>query len=161
MKKLISIFGLFLFLSGTPVLAQISDDEAKLFQDAWGLDKKDMLGQYMALSGEQADKFWEVYDAYMDERKELGMERYQILKEYAENYEGLSGDKADELMLRVFKNDMALDKLQQKCYKKMKAAIGPLEAGKFIQAERYIDAVIRVEVQTNIPFIGELDQFRG
>ncbi|WP_224488969.1 hypothetical protein [Robertkochia flava] len=161
MKRVGVIFGVLICLMAYPLQAQVSDEEAKLIQDAWGLDKKEMIDQYMGLSGEAANSFWEVYDAYMIERKDLGMDRYQILKEYAENYDGLSGEKADELTERLFKNNMALEKLQLKCYKRMKKAVGPLEASKFIQAERYIESVIRIEVQSGIPFIDELQQIRG
>lgn len=150
-----------MFIFSFPVYSQITHDEAKLVQDAWGLDKKAMFMEYMELGPEEGPEFWSIYDAYMEERKELGMERMSILQEYAENYESLTPEKADELTLRLFDNNMALEKLQLKCYKKMKKAVNPLEASKFIQAERYVDAIMRAEVQSNIPFIGEMEKMRN
>lgn len=141
--------------------AQITNEEAKLIQEAWGLDKKVMLTEYLDLSDTDAAKFWPVYDAYMQERSKLGMERMKILRDYATQYENLSGERVDDLTMRLFKNNMAIEKLQMKYYKRMKKAVNPLEAGKFIQAEKYIDAVIRTDVQMSIPFIGEMANDRG
>ena len=159
MKKvfLITCLSMFVF----PVYSQITHDEAKLIQDAWGLDKKAMFMEYMELGSEEGSEFWSIYDAYMEERKDLGMKRALILQDYAENYESLTPEKADDLTLRLFDNNMAMEKLQLKCYKKMKKAVGPMEASKFIQAEKYVDAVMRAEIQSNIPFIGELERMRN
>lgn len=141
--------------------AQIHDEEAKLIQEAFGVEKKDMLMMYMALPDDEATVFWPIYDAYSGEKNKLGMERYQILKDYAANYENLSEDQADDLTTRLFKNNMAIEKLQMKYYNKMKKAVNPLQASKFIQVEKYIESTMRVRLQNNIPFIGEAGQMKG
>lgn len=161
MRTLMTLTTWLVFFVAAVGTAQITNEEAKLIQDAWGLDKKVMLTDYLGLSDADAAKFWPVYDAYMQERTKLGMDRMKILKDYAAQYENLSGDRVDDLTMRLFKNNMAIEKLQMKYYKKMKKAVNPLEAGKFIQAEKYIDAVIRTEVQMNIPFIGEMENDRS
>ncbi|MBL7472864.1 hypothetical protein [Robertkochia sediminum] len=161
MRTLITLTTLLVFFVTGVGTAQITNEEAKLIQEAWGLDKKVMLTEYLDLSEADAANFWPVYDAYMQERSKLGMDRMKILKDYAAQYESLSSDRVDDLTMRLFKNNMAIEKLQMKYYKKMKKAVNPMEAGKFIQAEKYIDAVIRMDVQSGIPFIGEMANDRG
>lgn len=161
MKHLLKLTCILAFLFGFTAYAQIHDEEAKLIQEAFGVEKKDMLMMYMALPDDEASAFWPVYDAYTDEKNELGMERYQILKDYAEYYDDLSDDQADELTMRLFKNNMAIEKLQMKYYQKLKKAVNPLQASKFIQVEKYIESTMRVRLQNNIPLIGEADQMKG
>lgn len=159
MKRIIITILVLVFM--IPVSAQITDQEAKLVQDAFGVDKKEMLMMHMALPEAQGEKFWPMYDSYAEEKKKLGMDRYQILKDYADSYPDLSAEMADDLTTRLFKNTMAIEKLQLKYYNKMKKAVGPLRASQFIQAEKYIESVMRTQLQNSIPFIGEMGQMRG
>lgn len=161
MKHVLKITCILAFMFGFSGYAQIHDEEAKLIQEAFGVEKKDMLMMYMALPDDDASAFWPIYDAYTDERNKLGMERYQILKDYADSYDNLSADQADDLTMRLFKNNMAIEKLQMKYYNKMKKAVSPLEASKFIQVEKYIESTMRVRLQNNIPLIGEAEQMKG
>ena len=49
-------------------------------------------------------------------------------------------------------------KFQQSYFTKFSAVIGGLQAAKFIQLEDYIETCIRLSIQEEIPFIGELDK---
>ena len=42
-----------------------------------------------------------------EERKKLGQTRMKIIEDYAKNYQGLTDQKADQLILAVLKNDVA------------------------------------------------------
>ena len=161
MKQLLKFACISLFMFGFSGYAQVHDEEAKLVQDAFGVEKKEMLMMYMALPDDKSSDFWPVYDEYAEAKKELGMERYQILKDYAEYYDNLTSEQADDLTLRLFKNNMAMEKLQLKYYNKMKKVVSPLEASKFIQAEKYIESTMRTKLQSTIPFIGEMGQMKG
>ncbi|MDI1353798.1 MAG: hypothetical protein PSX36_02685 [bacterium] len=74
------------------------------------------------------------------------------------NLSSLSNEKADELITKVLKNNVETDKLMDRYYVKMKKAITPLRAGSYMQLEFYILTMIRAEIQSNIPMIGELDK---
>ncbi|WP_274475166.1 hypothetical protein [Mangrovimonas aestuarii] len=134
-----------------------TSDELQLIQDVWGAEKKDLIKDYMNLSPSDAEKFWPVYDEYTTARQSLGKERIKILQDYANSYENLTDEQADNLVERLYKNNMDLEKLDYKYYKKMKKVISPLQASKFIQVEKYIETVLKVELQSSIPFIGEMD----
>lgn len=147
--------GLLLFFSG--LHAQISEEESSLIQDLWGMEKKELIAQYMELNPGTEQSFWSLYDRYESERKELGMNRFDIINEYGMNYASLDDDMARSLTLRWFKNNIKIEKLQRKYYKKMSRTIGGLEASKFMQAEKYMESIIRLNIQDQIPFIGEVN----
>lgn len=52
---------------------------------------------------------------------------------------------------------LAFKKLQKTYYKKMSKSIGEVKAAQFYQFENYLNNVINLAIQENIPFVGELD----
>lgn len=140
--------------------AQNTTNEAALIQEAWGMAKKEVIMEYMEMDATESDKFWPVYDSYVVERKELGAERIGIITDYANVYDNMNDVQATDLTKRLFKNNMSIEKLQLKYYKKLSKAVSPLEASKFIQVEKYLDNVVRSELQEDIPFIGEKEDLR-
>jgi hypothetical protein len=149
--------GAILFLSflATSSWAQSAKDEVSIIQSLYGMEKRDAIKEVMELNDIDASKFWPIYDAYEIERKKLGAERIDIISEYAANYTSLTDAKADELANRVFKNNLAFDKLEKTYYGKVKKALSPLKAAQFMQVESYLQNAIRYAVQDELPFIGE------
>ena len=138
------------------VKAQSSDD-INLVQSLWGMEKKAIVEEYMDLSAEEESLFWTEYDVYETSRKELGKERIAIINAYVENFESLSDEKATELMNKAIANNIAIQKLAKKTFKKLSKLISPVKAAQFIQLENYFIISIQMYLQENLPFIGELE----
>src|SRR3954464_1222835 len=115
MKQTITntILGLSLFAFST-IYAQTPMDEIKIIQGLYGVEKRDIIKQYFKLSEEESKKFWVFYDQYEAERQKIGAERLLIINEYAAAYNNLKDEQANSLIMRVFDNDMAFDKLYKK-----------------------------------------------
>jgi predicted P-loop ATPase len=146
-----------LFFSGK-VNAQTTNDETQLIQGMWGMEKRDIIDHYMKLSAEDSKKFWPIYDQYETERKKLGAERLQILREYAAAYEKLTPEQADNLVNRIFVSESNYQKMEKAYYTKIKTAIGAMPAANFLQLEEYLRTAIRFSIQDNIPFVGDLER---
>jgi hypothetical protein len=149
---------LLLALGHMNVKAQVSKDEVQLVQGLWGMQKRDIVIRYMQFSDSESVKFGPIYDAYMDEYKKLGAERINIIAAYAQNYNSMTNEKADELTQSLLKNNAAIDKLQLKYYNKIKKDLSAMRAGQFMQLELYMQTAIRAELQSEIPLIGELEK---
>lgn len=160
MKKI--LFSLFALMAFTFLQAQVvSDDELQYIKDALKSEKKDLVKEYMGLNDAEASKFWPLYDEYQNQRGGLGRERLQIIRDYASQYAQLTDDQAKGLVKRIFKNDKANTKLQQKYFKKISKAVSPLKAAQYLQLESYFQTLVRYEVQDAIPFIGEIERKKG
>lgn len=143
------------------VIAQdTSMNEMTIIQEEWGMEKKEIIGAYMEMEDSKAAAFWPVYDSYAIERKKLGKERFAIIEDYANAYENINDEQATDLTNRMFKNNIAIEKLQLKYYKKMSKVVSPVEATQFIQLEKYMETVLRSEMTEVIPFIGEIESAR-
>nr|WP_294780518.1 hypothetical protein [uncultured Flavobacterium sp.] len=133
-------------------------EDVDVLQSVYGKSKSELVKQYMNLSDEQTAAFAKVYDNYENQRKELGQAKFQLINDYAANYETLTDAKADELAKGTLKNHIAYEKLYSKTYGQAKKVIGAINAAKFIQLEVYLQTIIRSEILESIPFIGELDK---
>jgi hypothetical protein len=145
---------LLLILPFGAAVAQTNDD-VQILQSIYGKEKRDVVTLMMNLSEADGAKFWPIYDVYEAERKKLGAERAAIITEYAKNYSSLTDAKADELMARIFKNDLSVDKLHKSYYAKVKKALSPMKAAQFFQIEVYLQNQIRAAISDSLPFIGE------
>jgi hypothetical protein len=156
MKKVLIMAAALILTSG--VFAQSNKEDIDLIQSIFGKEKKELVQAYMTIPEAKSAKFWELYDVYETSRKKLGQERIKLIEAYATNYETLDNKKATELMTKKMAWVDKYTKFQQSYFAKFSAIIGGLEASKFIQLEDYIENSIRLAIQEDIPFIGELDR---
>ena len=135
-----------------------SDEEMQLVRDQWGVDKKQLIMDYMKFSDAESKKFWPVYDAYTKQFRKLMDTRINLIKDYANNYEKLSNAKAAEITNKIIDNDMSVSNLQKAYYAKFSTAITPKRASQYMQVEYYLLTNLKAMVQDQIPFIGEMDK---
>ncbi|MCH6233623.1 hypothetical protein [Cognataquiflexum rubidum] len=149
------LFALLIFFA-LPLIsnAQQINDEIKLIQSAFGMEKRALVEQYMALPADSG--FWPVYEAYEVERRELMKARVLLINEYLEKLPNLTETDADALAIKAMKNNASLNGLTAKHYKKVKKSIGAINAAKFVQLENYVQNTILLAITERLPFIGEL-----
>jgi hypothetical protein len=145
----------FFCLSTQATTAQSIKNEVQIIQGAYGIEKKQIIEQAMNLSGKEAYDFWSIYEEYEDKRKVLGEERLLLIYDYVIAYPSLTDTKASEITSRYFKNDEAQARLHKKYYKKVKKALSPLQAARFAQAEGFLQNVVQIQLESQLPFIGE------
>lgn len=147
-------FALMLFALPFISNAQQINDEIKLIQSAFGMEKRAMVEQYMGLPADSG--FWTIYEAYEVERRALMKDRILLIEEYLTKLPTLSETDADQIALKAMKNNASLTGLGAKHYKKIKKEIGAVNAAKFIQLESYIQNTVLLAITESLPFIGEL-----
>jgi hypothetical protein len=150
MKKIL----LSLFMAGFALAAsaQTLKEELQYIQEIWGKEKKTLVNEAIKLNGDETNKFWPIYDEYQVERQKFGQKRLEAIKMYSDNFETMTDAKAEEITKMVLDNNLSLDKLQSKYYKKMVKAVGAIKATQFIQLEGYIDAQIKAAISDALPF---------
>ncbi len=157
MKKII-LLGIVSILGMGNSFAQMAKDEVELSQAIWGVEKRNIVKEFMKLSEAEAVVFWPIYDEYQTEAKKLGAERINTLSDYTNNVGSLSNEKADQIAMSILKNNMAVDKLQSKYYAKFKKAVTAIRAAQFMQLDIYLQTMMRAELQSSLPMIGEIDK---
>jgi hypothetical protein len=151
MKKYIfTIAALFMALL---INAQSNNEEVDLMQAALGMQKKAVVADFVKPSGSQKDAFWKLYDEYETKRKDLGKQRIELLKQYADQYNNMTSEQADVWTKKVIELQVKTDDLIVTYYNKVKAISDGIVATQFYQIEGYILTAIRMQILHNVPFL--------
>jgi len=156
MKKVVILLGV-VMLSNLFVKGQATDPELDYIKKAYSKDKKMIVDEYMALDVQEGGKLWPIYSEYEKKREKIATERWKLIEEYA-GLDSINAAQADKTASGALSNALALDKLNQEYYGKLKKALGPVKAAKLLQLEIYFQTAWKGFVQNNIPLISELDK---
>ena len=151
MKKYILIT-LALFIASF-AYTQSNKEEVDLMQSAFGMDKKAVVTDFVHPSPAEKDAFWKLYDEYEAQRKELGKQRIELLKQYADQYMTMTGVDAAAWTKKVINLQKKTDKLISDYYNKVLKISDGVVATQFYQIENYILAAIRAKMLQSVPFI--------
>jgi len=147
------ILGIVMFFT-IGATAQTSN-EIDLLQSAFGMQKDEIVKQFVKPSKETEAEFMTLYNEYEVKRKEIGKKRIAALNEYAEKWENITDEQADVIMKKVLAVNIEYDKLIKSYYNKMKKISGAKVATQFYQVETYILTFTRFSIYESIPFVGE------
>lgn len=139
------------------VNAQNDTEEITMVQSIYGMEKRELIAKHMKLNASQAQQFWQLYDEYEIQRKEIGKRRKENIISYADKYDLLTNDEADKLIKTSFEVNLSFLQLWEATYKKMAKSLTPVIAAQFIQAEMFIENMVRQELSLDIPLIGEIE----
>jgi hypothetical protein len=147
-NKLLSLVFIAFFTLST--FAQSSQDEIQLMQSLYGMEKRDIVAEFVEISEAQATEFWALYDEYENQRKELGRKKYQLLQSFVDDYGQVKAEDADAFMKQAIPLRIKSDKLTDNYYKKVKSKTDPIVAMQFYQIENYLADAIKMELLEDI-----------
>jgi len=116
-------------------------------------DKVMLMTAAMDLTSDQGEIFWPIYREFQTELSKIGDSRIQLIKDYAENYESMTEDKAQDLAKTSFGIQEKQLKLMKKTHKKIAKEIGPIVAARFVQAEGQMQLLINLQIASEMPLI--------
>ena len=151
MKKILLAVGT-AFLTLT-ALAQSSNDYIEMTREVIKAEKKAAIAEVMNLTDAESQPFWDLYNEYQGKQYPVHNKRIAIIKDFADNYENLTDEKADELWTNYMKFQQELLKVKISYYKKLKKILPAGKAALFMQTENKIEALINASLAAEIPLI--------
>jgi len=151
MKKLLSILSVVLI--STAIYAQSENDYLELARDVLKTEKKAAIAEVMQLTDTESTPFWELYNEYQGKLYLVANKRIALIKDFSENYETLSDEKADVLWINAMAYSQEVLKLEKQYYKKFKKILPAGKAARFFQAENKIETMIDAQLALEIPLI--------
>lgn len=151
MKKLFLSFIAVLALNF--VYAQTIDDYVELVRTQLKADKKVVVAEVLQLQPGESDLFWPLYDEYNSAMYAIQTDRVKLIKDFAANYENMTAEKADELVLQMFAMKQELLTLDKKYYPKFKKVLPVTKAATYFQLENKIETLVNAELALKIPLI--------
>lgn len=145
MKKTTLFIVTFLFV--TIGYAQSSyQDEVQLMQSLYGMQKKELVAQFVELNDSQSTEFWALYDEYEVKRKEIGKKKFELIFNYVNDYGQIKAEDANMFMKEAIPLRKKSDELVDHYYNKLKNKIDPVVAVQFYQIENYLSDIVRLEL---------------
>ena len=151
MKKLLSILSVVLI--STAIYAQSENDYLELARDVLKTEKKAAIAEVMQLTEVESTPFWTLYNEYQGKLYLVQNKRIALIKDFANNYENLSDEKADQLWINAMAINQEVLKLEKQYYKKFKKILSAGKAARFFQAENKIETMIDAQLALEIPLI--------
>ena len=133
--------------------AQTDNDYLELTREVLKVEKKAVVAEALQLSEAESQPFWTLYNEYQSALYLVQNKRIDIIKDYSENFDSLSDEKADELWMGSLKYRNELLKLKKKYYAKFKKVVSPGKAARFMQLENKIETLIDASLALEIPLI--------
>jgi hypothetical protein len=113
--------------------------------------KAQIMGAVMELNADQAAKFWPVYNEYDVELSKLNKLRVENIEDYANSYDQMTDAKADQLIRNAITYRKQRLELLAKYYDRVKAALGPIQAARFVQIEDQLLMLIDLQIASALP----------
>ena len=112
-----------------------------------------ILTELLELTEAQDKAFWPIYREYDRELTVLSDERVANIQEYAKSYPDVSDAVADKLILKALDIQARRGALLSKYYERMKQALTPKTAAKFIQIEHQLLMLIDLQISAALPVV--------
>jgi hypothetical protein len=153
MKKSISGLAVFILFASFISNAQTENDYLELTREVIKVEKKAAIAEVMELTENESVPFWNLYNEYQGKLYLIQNKRIAIIKDYAEHYDTLTDEKADELWTSTIAYSQELLKLKKSYYNKFKKILPAGKAALFFQTENKIETMINASLSIEIPLI--------
>ncbi len=130
-----------------------SDQDIEMLRQNIRARRKEITAQNMALTPDEATKFWPIFDQYRKEAIKPNDERWALMKEYAANYDTLTDAKANDYMKRATEVDQQLLALRMKYIPIFEKVISAKKTALWYQIDRHVDLLINLQFSEIIPLV--------
>ena len=151
MKRLLLV--LLLAAWAVPAAADELDQYVALLRSDLKAGYTDVLKEALALTDAQGQAFWPIQKEYEAELSKIADQRWQLIRDYAANYEQMTPETAKSLVDRAFKLDAARTSLLKKYVGKVSKKVSPVTAARFAQVESLVQSLIDVKLRAELPLV--------
>jgi hypothetical protein len=140
--------------SGTTVTREQADEaNIQLMREDIRAERKKIVAANMPLTATEATKFWPLYDQYIGETIKINDSRYALIKEYAQNYSGITDAQADSYIKRWVTLDGDNAQLRVKYIPEFEKVISHKKTALFFQIDRRLSMMIELQLASQVPLV--------
>ena len=114
-------------------------------------NRSDVMAKNLALTAEQAAKFWPVYDAYQKEQNVIMDDQLKGVQRYIESFDTLDDAGALALIKNHFDRDAKMVSLRQKWLGDFQKVLGAKLAVRAMQIDRRLSLMYQLQMTAKIP----------
>jgi transposase len=130
-----------------------TDEQIQLLRKDIRAQRKQLIAANMKLSGAEAEKFWPIYEAYVDELVAINRTKYDLLKQYAAGYDTMTDQEAQASVGRWVSVDESVAQLRIKYIPTFRRVLSARNTALFFQLDRRIQLMIDLQLVSQLPLI--------
>jgi hypothetical protein len=112
-----------------------------------------ILTEMMEFTEAEDAAFWPIYREYDVELSAINDDRVKLIADYAKNYAALSPESADRIARGALDLEGRRHALKLKYYDRVKAALAPKQAARFLQVENQLLMLIDLQIAAALPVV--------
>lgn len=130
-----------------------TDKDIDLLRKDVRSQKKQVIAANMNLSDKEAEQFWPIYDQYTAELVKINDQKYTAIKQFAQNYDTLTDDQAEDLTKQALQVDQSVAQLRVKYIPIFAKVISGKKTALFFQLDRRLVMLIDLQLASAIPLV--------
>jgi hypothetical protein len=131
----------------------INDKDVEMLRANLRAKRKEIMAQNMNLTADEATRFWPIFDEYRKEAIKPNDARWELIKEYATNYNTMTDAQAQDYMKRATAVDQELLGLRLRYVPVFEKVISAKKTALWFQIDRHIDLMINLQLSSMIPMV--------
>ncbi len=135
----------------TSALFALPNNELQLAMLAKAAQKKAVVLSTMQLKGETKEQFGKLYDEYQDRLSERGMKHMGLITNYVANYEQMTNETSDQLIIKWAELQEAELKLKKEYILKFRKFLPSAEVMRYFQIENRFKILREAKIMKMIP----------
>jgi len=136
-----------------PVQADSDDEDLKLYRKDLRSIRKQIIAANMALTDDEAQQFWPVYDRYMAELTTFYDRKYAVLQEYARNYSTMTGDQAEAYLRQRADLEDSIMALRKNYVPVFRKALSAKATTLFFQLDWRLGLIMDLQLAAQTPLV--------
>jgi hypothetical protein len=139
--------------AGSPLNQDATDQDIALLRQNLRSQKKQIVAANMNFTDKEAEQFWPVFEKYTDELMAINNKKYAAIKQYAQNYDTLTDQQAENLTRQALEVDQAVAQHRQNYIPIFNKVISGKKTARFIQIDRRLVMLIDLQLSEGIPLV--------
>ena len=142
-------------LAQTPKAAapDYEDIQIKMLRKDLRDQTKQIVAANLPLNGDEAAKFWPLFDAYTKEASKIYDHRFALTTAYAAVYHEMTDATAADYIRGSIKNDEEMSQLRLAWVPKFEKVIGEKKAAIFFQIDRRVALMRELQLDAELPLV--------
>src|SRR5271165_1582641 len=128
------------------------DQEIAMLRSDLRSNRKQVIAASMKLTDSEAEKFWPIYDQYVNELVNINNSKYALIKEYLQNT-NMTEEQADSLTKRWLAVDESVVQLRLKYIPIFRKGLSAKSTALFFQIDRRVQMLIDLQLASLLPLI--------
>jgi superfamily I DNA/RNA helicase len=131
----------------------LTDTDIRLLRSDLQAAKNKVIADTMQFTDAEAAAFWPAFKDYVRDQQKISDERVKVIKDYANNFDSMTDDKARDMVQRMINVEDETLNLREDYWPKFMKALGAKRAAKFYQVDNRITLMVNLQLASAIPLI--------